>query len=150
MAETYTKEELFELGRVFAWACDELGDPHPTESEEMEGLMFPLRAAKELARLLKEKGHVPRTLENRVTLALSRITRQYTDPVPLTSRIDWLLGVERARNGMKIAAARNQKGLTQVGLAKALGTTQKIVSRWESGESSPSQTFEKKLAEILG
>ena len=148
--ETYTKEGLFELGRVFAWVCAELGHRHPTESEEMEGLMFPLRADTRLIRTLNARGNVPRTLENRITLALSRVTHSYTTPVPLTNRMDWILGVERARNGMRLADARKRKGMTQVELAKALGTTQKIVSRWEGRESALSSESEKKLIEILG
>lgn len=148
--ETYTKEELFELGRVFAWVCEELGHPHPTESEEMEGLMFPLRAATKLIRTLNARGNVPRTLENRITLALSRVTHSYTTPVPLTNRMTWILGVERARNGMRIADARKRKGMSQVELAEALGAVQKLISSWESGEGNPNSVSKKKLIEILG
>lgn len=150
MERTYTKEELFELGRVFAWTCDALGGNHPSEAEEIEGMMYPLRVATRFIRTLNARGPVPRALENKIALALSRVTHASNTPVPLTDRMSWILGVERARQGMRMAAARKRKGMTQVELASALGTTQKIVSRWESGESSPAPESEKKLVEIIG
>ncbi len=46
--------------------------------------------------------------------------------------------------------ARIEKGLTQAKLAKKLHTTQSVVSRVESGNSLPSLSFLKRLAEALG
>jgi transcriptional regulator with XRE-family HTH domain len=39
--------------------------------------------------------------------------------------------------GLLIAQARTAAGLTQAGLAAALGTAQPVISRWERGADSP-------------
>jgi len=41
------------------------------------------------------------------------------------------------RGGSLIRGARRRAGFTQAELAKALGTTQSVVARWESGRVSP-------------
>ena len=50
----------------------------------------------------------------------------------------------------KLAEARNARGLTQHVLAAALGTTQTMVSRWESGAVYPSAYYRKKLMAFFG
>jgi transcriptional regulator with XRE-family HTH domain len=50
----------------------------------------------------------------------------------------------------KLAEARNARGLTQHVLAAALGTTQTMVSRWESGSVYPSAYYRKKLCSFFG
>lgn len=46
-----------------------------------------------------------------------------------------------------IAAARMHAGLTQQELAERVGTTQSVVSRWESGGSRPSTKSMQRIAE---
>lgn len=43
---------------------------------------------------------------------------------------------------------RNESGLTQSQFAKAIGTSQKNISRWELGETEPSAYYLKKIAEF--
>ena len=45
--------------------------------------------------------------------------------------------------------ARRKKGITQVDLAKKMGTKQSVISRLESGRANPSIGFLKKLANAL-
>ena len=52
-----------------------------------------------------------------------------------------------ARNLIKL---RIEKGLTQVQLAKKLKTKQSVISRVESGQTTPSVSFLKRLAAVLG
>lgn len=45
--------------------------------------------------------------------------------------------------------ARREKGITQVELAKKMGTKQSVISRMEIGNANPSVAFLKKLAGAL-
>lgn len=45
--------------------------------------------------------------------------------------------------------ARRKKGITQVDLARKMGTKQSVISRLESGRANPSIGFLKKLADAL-
>ena len=45
--------------------------------------------------------------------------------------------------------ARIKRGITQVKLAKKIGTKQSVISRLESGNANPSLKFLKKLAQAL-
>ena|SRR3989344_4644063 len=45
--------------------------------------------------------------------------------------------------------ARRKKGITQVDLARKMGTKQSVISRLESGRANPSVGFLKKLANAL-
>jgi ribosome-binding protein aMBF1 (putative translation factor) len=46
-----------------------------------------------------------------------------------------------------IAEARQRAGLTQAQLAERVGTTQSVISRWESGRGEPSTRSMKRIAE---
>ena len=48
-----------------------------------------------------------------------------------------------------IIEARVKKGLTQEDLAKALHTTQSVISRFENAKTTPSVSFLKRLAQVL-
>lgn len=52
--------------------------------------------------------------------------------------------------GMLISEIRKQKGMTQLDLAKAMGVTDKAVSKWERDLSCPDINALPALAEILG
>ena len=52
--------------------------------------------------------------------------------------------------GKTIATLRKEKGWTQVDLAEKLHVSDKAVSKWENGESSPSVEFFPSLAELFG
>lgn len=49
-----------------------------------------------------------------------------------------------------ILKARLQKGMTQADLARAMHTTQSVISRAESARVTPSLSFLKRLANVLG
>ncbi len=49
----------------------------------------------------------------------------------------------------KIIEERIRKGLTQKDLAKAIGTKQSAISRFESGSSNPTLSFINKISNIL-
>lgn len=55
--------------------------------------------------------------------------------LPLAKRIRW---------------ARRQAGLSQVRFAKALGTSQRHVVRWEYGEHRPGPEYRQRIAEVTG
>ena len=46
--------------------------------------------------------------------------------------------------------ARIEKGLTQAEIARRMNTKQSVISRFESARSTPSLTFLKRLAHVLG
>jgi len=50
----------------------------------------------------------------------------------------------------KLRRAREENGLSQVDLAKKLGTTQVTISRWEEGKIKPGPNYRKRLCEELG
>ena len=56
----------------------------------------------------------------------------------------------RVTNDSPIARLRVERGLTQADLARAVGCYPKDVSRWETGERSPSAKSLVKLAAALG
>jgi ribosome-binding protein aMBF1 (putative translation factor) len=49
-----------------------------------------------------------------------------------------------------VIEARMKKGLSQKQLANKLGTKQSVISRVENARTTPSLTFIKRLAEVLG
>lgn len=51
--------------------------------------------------------------------------------------------------GQRIRSARRAKGLTQVLLARQLGTTQATVCRWEKGTHEPSEPLRGALVDAL-
>lgn len=55
----------------------------------------------------------------------------------------------RLQPEFEIIRARIKKGLTQMELAKRIGTKQSVISRLESGRANPSVAFLKKLAQAL-
>lgn len=56
---------------------------------------------------------------------------------------------DRQQPEFAMIRARIEKGLTQEGLAKRIGTKQSVISRLESGRANPSVAFLKKLAQAL-
>ena len=52
--------------------------------------------------------------------------------------------------GKFIAGCRKEKGLTQVQLAEKLNSTDRAVSKWETGKSMPDSSIMLELCEILG
>jgi DNA-binding XRE family transcriptional regulator len=60
--------------------------------------------------------------------------------------------VAAARNlesGYQIARLRIQRGLTQAQLAELVGTRQASIARFENGNSTPSLSFLRRIAEAL-
>lgn len=55
----------------------------------------------------------------------------------------------RLQPEFEVIRTRIKKGLTQVELAKKVGTKQSVISRLESGRANPSVAFLKKLAQAL-
>ncbi|MGA7765062.1 MAG: helix-turn-helix domain-containing protein [Candidatus Sulfotelmatobacter sp.] len=51
--------------------------------------------------------------------------------------------------GQRMFALRKARGLTQIDLAKALGTTQRVISYYETGAPLPSASFLVALAQTL-
>lgn len=52
--------------------------------------------------------------------------------------------------GNKITIFRNEKGLSQVELAEAVGVSRVAVSSWENDRAKPTAKMERLLAEVLG
>jgi transcriptional regulator with XRE-family HTH domain len=52
--------------------------------------------------------------------------------------------------GKRIAEIREQGGLTQSGLARAIGTSQSAISQIEAGDRNPSYDMLRQIAEALG
>lgn len=53
-------------------------------------------------------------------------------------------------DGGTIARRRKEKGMTQQQLADAVGVTQTMVARWETGKATPGKAKLDKLRELLG
>jgi transcriptional regulator with XRE-family HTH domain len=53
------------------------------------------------------------------------------------------------RYGMKIKKARVGRGLSQADLGSLVGVTQRMISKYESGESLPDVLMAEKLQEVL-
>lgn len=58
--------------------------------------------------------------------------------------------MEKQRGGELIRAARRQAGLTQLQLARRMGTGQSVIVRWERGERSPTVDTVRRAAAICG
>lgn len=52
--------------------------------------------------------------------------------------------------GQEIVILRANKGWTQQQFAEKLGTTQKTVGTWESGESAPRKAMQVRIAQLFG
>ena len=51
---------------------------------------------------------------------------------------------------MRIKELRLERNLTQSEVAKAIGTSQRNIGRWENGENVPAAVYVKALAEFFG
>lgn len=51
---------------------------------------------------------------------------------------------------MRLKEMRTEWGLTQTDVAKAIGTSQRNIGRWESGLNEPTSSSLVKLADFLG
>lgn len=51
---------------------------------------------------------------------------------------------------MRIKELRLERNLTQSEVAKAIGTSQRNIGRWENGENEPAAVYVKALAEFFG
>ncbi len=51
---------------------------------------------------------------------------------------------------MQIKELRQERGLTQAELAKAINTSQRNIGRWENGENEPTASFISRLAIFFG
>ena len=51
---------------------------------------------------------------------------------------------------MQIKELRQEKGLTQAEVAKAINTSQRNIGRWENGENEPTASFIAQLAKYFG
>lgn len=58
--------------------------------------------------------------------------------------------MDQVRTGERIRAARLQKGLTQLSLARLLHVSDKAVSKWERGRGCPDLSTLPLLADVLG
>ena len=58
--------------------------------------------------------------------------------------------MDQTRTGERIRAARLQKGLTQLALARLLHVSDKAVSKWERGRGCPDLSTLPLLADVLG
>ncbi|MGC8470474.1 MAG: helix-turn-helix domain-containing protein [Acetobacteraceae bacterium] len=68
-----------------------------------------------------------------------------TIPAPAPSTPDPL-----ASAGARIRAARERRGLTQSGLAEALGVSRSAVAQWETERAGQIRAHLARLAEVLG
>lgn len=50
---------------------------------------------------------------------------------------------------MRLKEIREEKGITQTMLAKAIGTSQRNIGRWESGSNEPAYSFIMKIAKFF-
>lgn len=51
---------------------------------------------------------------------------------------------------MSIKEKREERGMTQVGLAKAMGVSQQAIAKWEIGAGMPRADKLMQLAKVLG
>lgn len=57
--------------------------------------------------------------------------------------------MDKKKIGKFITGCRKAKGLTQFGLAEALGISDRAVSKWETGSSFPDNEIALKLCQLL-
>lgn len=62
---------------------------------------------------------------------------------------DFLAAAEELEPGYQVARLRMLRGLTQAQLAEMVGTRQPSIARLENGNSTPSLSFLKRIAEAL-
>jgi transcriptional regulator with XRE-family HTH domain len=58
--------------------------------------------------------------------------------------------LDKPRSNLRLKREREQRGWSQEKLADLIGTTQKIVSRWERGGSVPLPYYREKLCTVFG
>lgn len=58
--------------------------------------------------------------------------------------------IDMMKTGERISRLRQEKGMTQIALAEALGITSQAISKWERGQSFPDVSRLDELSEILG
>lgn len=57
--------------------------------------------------------------------------------------------IDMNKTGERIGRLRQEKGMTQIALAEALGITSQAISKWERGQSFPDVSRLDELAELL-
>lgn len=104
------------------------------------------------------------TLTKDVRQAIASATDELSDAVvsgteeviPLDQQGSWQMGYYCAKAGhpippneLDIRSLRKAAGMTQQQLADAVGVTQTMVARWETGRAKPSAKNAKKIKELL-
>jgi DNA-binding XRE family transcriptional regulator len=146
------EKSVYNLGKVYGLA--ERAIPEPLRSPEKKKLLSesPMTYLAEIIKLLIENQKLSPTLDEDIRELLDDVDDDTPAHLPIDVQGRWWLGYNAARptNYDKgITAARKRNKLTQMQLAEAIGTNQRVVSRWENGLSKPSAEFLSKMAGVL-
>ena len=161
-----SKHNAYILG--YAWGATEkaLGDYDPTGELFEAASKNPMVAFGKIQDVAFHHKNFTENVKDTVGNAISELDLSS----PIMGEIDdvevqmaWRVGAYRAKAGkpmdlsavadkqtFDIAAARKAIGMSQLELANAVGVSQTVVSRWESGKMAPSEKNAQKLKEILG
>lgn len=145
------EKSVYNLGKVYGIA--EKAIPGPLGSPEKKKLVSeaPMEYLAEIMRLLIDNKKLSSALDEDIRLLLDDVDDDTPAHLPLTAQGQWWLGYNTTRPTSYekgIAAVRKRAKLTQMQLAKKVGTNQRVVSRWENGISAPSAEAIKKIAEV--
>ena len=83
--------------------------------------------------------------KRKLTLDNVRLWNYYLAKVPISH----IFHVAKEAIAMNIARLRQEAGLRQVGLARAMGVDRSTIAKWESGLSAPKSVVLPRLADAL-
>jgi DNA-binding XRE family transcriptional regulator len=158
-----TNRDAYIFGWVYGRICAELKDQ--TEGNIQLAAMRPYSASGGIITKASRAGILKGDLDQLVMEALCQITPTeecdksgHEAVQPRGNQGSWCLGYYRGKSksalppaddGLDIKRERLKRGMTQAQLAEALGTSQEVISRWESGTKTPSEKSLEKLREVF-
>ena len=153
----YTKEELYILGQAYRIISD-LVKPGGASTSDMtiaeitpyEGYTLMFMLAVKQRKITTKIDKVLAKLMNQ--LDEERLSTLFEQPTPMELRMSWHRGYMDALNLLKDSKLKTKRlslKISQEELANKIGCTQKDISRWESGNVTPTIDNLKLLADAL-
>lgn len=146
------EKSVYNLGKVYGLA--ERAIPGPLCSPQKKALAStaPMTYLAEIMRLLIDNKKLSPSLDEDIRELLDDVDDSTPANLPMEVQGQWWLGYNTTRPtdyDKGLTAMRKKAKMTQMQLAKAIGTNQRVVSRWENGLSKPSSEFLSKAASAL-
>lgn len=156
MTEANAGTQLYVLGRLFRVLMDTARERGASSSELENATHNPMAGIGYAYNLIIKSHRLTPETEKKIAALLEQVDPKdvtFDQSPSLEMQSNFMAGYQMGGQGLlaksPIAEHRKGLGITQTQLAKAVGVSQKDISRWENGVIKPSVAKLKLLAEAL-